>query len=1239
MPDQKFREILDRLPEGVSVIDKDMRILWVNKALRDKGFDIEGCKGRHCHIVYKQNNEVCKGCPAVEVFRTGKEVRVTEKGADGKEYEVTALPVKESGEVARVIEIVRESQKEDIEERAARLSNVKCQSFIENAEDIIFMMNKECRVVSLNQKAAHSLGRNAEEIMGKTMHELFPPKIAERQCANVLKVFRTGESSSYIRVSEMCRKVAWLNTSLNPVKDIHGNIEAVLGISRDITEQKRAEESLKESEEKLRIATENITEAFFAKDINRKYMIINTAAARMVGLPAAKIIGKTAEQIFSKKDAKTIRKVDEMNLSGQKIDRVETVFFRGQERFLHTIQNPLKDRDGKIIGIVGTVTDITEERKAEQALMAEKQWSETLLQSAPSIMICLGEKSKILLFNKAAEKITGYNAEDVMGKSWIDLFIPKKQRKELYGVWEKIVKGKLTLHNYENPIITKKGEEKLIYWNNTFLSQNHKFRMVFSIGQDVTEKRWAEKALKASENRYRRLFESAKDAILIVDVDSGQIVDANPFVQDLLGYSHKEFLGKKLWEIGFLKDIVANKKNFRELQKKKYIHYEDLPLETKSGKEIHVEFVSNVYPINGKSVIQCNIRDITERHAAEKALMQSEQKYRSFVENFQGIAYNAYTNGIPIFFHGAVKRITGYTEKDFKKGKPRWDQIILKEDFKKIQKSWKDLATKPDYSTSREYRILTKDKKIRWIHELIRNTCDESGKLKLLQGTLYDITDQKRADEKIKESRNMLRLVFDTIPVRVFWKDRNLNYLGCNKLFAKDAGVKEPKDLIGKDDYQMGWKEQADIYRADDRAVISTGKEKLNYEEPQTTPSGEKIWLRTSKRPLKDPKGDIIGMLGVYEDITEKKKAEQALKESEERYRNIFSSANDIIFLINKKGVIIDANKRLKEIAGYSREEILGKSISQLRKIMPLSSIATLLKNFMKRIVGIDMPPYEVQLRTKSGELRDFEINAVALRSGKNITGDLAILRDTTERNRSRIDLQKAYESLKEVDKLKSSIIRDTTHEFKNPISKIKMISSLMNEELAKTKPDKKRVSYYLDIIRINSDRFLKEITNVLQLSRLQSMEHLEKEKIDICSIGHSVLDELNLDIKSKGLKLRLNVSKRNYLIGNKEFIRSLIRNLVENAIKFTDKGYIDITCKTAGKDLIISVADTGKGISKKNISTLFQPFTQADPSMSGVGIGLSICKKIVELHNGKIDVESKLGKGTKFTVTLPIKG
>ena len=318
----------------------------------------------------------------------------------------------------------------------------------------------------------------------------------------------------------------------------------------------------------------------------------------------------------------------------------------------------------------------------------------------------------------------------------------------------------------------------------------------------------AQALLQASELRYRRPFEAAKDGILILDAETSAIVDLNPFLCELLELSRAEVLGKKLWEIGPFKDVPPSKANFRELQETEYIRYENLPLETAKGHKIAVEFVSNVYRANGRSVIQCNVRDLTERERAEEALTASHQ---------------------------------------------------------------------------------------------------------LIEG------------------------VINAIPAGVFWKDKNLVYLGCNTAFARDAGFADPKDVIGRDDYALVWREQADLYRNDDRQVIERGRSRVLVEEPHTTPEGNTITVLTSKTPLRNSKGEISGVIGTYMDLSELKQAEQALRASEVRYRRLFESATDgILILEARTGTIVDVNPFLVELLGSSRETLLGRKVWELESFKGL---------------------------------------------------------------------------------------------------------------------------------------------------------------------------------------------------------------------------------------------------------------------------------------------------------------
>ena len=202
---------------------------------------------------------------------------------------------------------------------------------------------------------------------------------------------------------------------------------------------------------------------------------------------------------------------------------------------------------------------------------------------------------------------------------------------------------------------------------------------------------------------------------------------------------------------------------------------------------------------------------------------------------------------------------------------------------------------------------------------------DETGKVMGVFAAARDITQRKSVEAELANSHNLLIAIINTLPLRVFWKDRNLRYLGCNTSFAHDAGMEQPADVIGKDDNQMAWSGQAKLYQADDRIVMESGIAKLNFEEPQTTPSGQLIWLRTSKVPLRNQDNEIIGLLGIYEDITEHKSAKDKLEQLMSEQQAMLD--NELVGIVRSRNRrIVWNNKAMERIFGYGPGELDGQS-------------------------------------------------------------------------------------------------------------------------------------------------------------------------------------------------------------------------------------------------------------------------------------------------------------------------
>jgi len=286
-------------------------------------------------------------------------------------------------------------------------------------------------------------------------------------------------------------------------------------------------------------------------------------------------------------------------------------------------RNLLREYENLEQRVIERTEDLTQMNAALQK--SETRYRLLFERSGEGIFIFEAEgedRGRIIEVNNTGAAMHGYLPEELLNLKITDLDVAE-DLPVTPARFEDILRGKWIGGEINH--MRKDGSEFPLDFQAGLLElDGHNY--VFYVMRDISERRRIRDALEASETRYRRLFETTHDGILILDADTGQIVEVNPFLIDMLGFSHEQFLGKKIWEIGVFRDIVANKDNFKELQRQEHIRYENLPLETSDGRNIAVEFVSNIYTVENKKIIQCNIRDITARKSAEEALLQVNRK-------------------------------------------------------------------------------------------------------------------------------------------------------------------------------------------------------------------------------------------------------------------------------------------------------------------------------------------------------------------------------------------------------------------------------------------------------------------------------------------------------------------------------------------------------------------------------------------------------------------------------------
>ena len=427
--------------------------------------------------------------------------------------------------------------------------------------------------------------------------------------------------------------------------------------------------------------------------------------------------------------------------------------------------------------------------------------------------------------------------------------------------------------------------------------------------------------LQVSEIRYRRLFESARDGILILDAVSRRITDANPFMVELLGYSRDEFLGKELWEIGLFKDKDESQAAFRELQGVGYIRYEDLPLQTKAGKPWHVEFISNVYHEAGRSVIQCNIRDITERRKAEERLKQSEQWLRKIFEtSHEGILVEE--NERIHYVNKSYLQLFGYDDAEELIGR-HISVVISPEDVERLLGYGKSRLRGEHPPSEYEFKGRRKDGSTVEV--------EASASASHVEGCIYittmirDITGRKRAEAALRDAQERLLQAMDAAKMFSWEMNPKTQQFSFSQNVERAMGFTFPKEIINNPIGNHLHPDDAEQAIRKTLHAVETGEpyeDTMRMINPHT---GEIVWMHSQGILAKNADGEPR-FVGIAQNITERKQAE----ETKFFLASIVESSEDSMITVNFDGVITSWNRAAETLYGYSANEAIGKPLTQL---------------------------------------------------------------------------------------------------------------------------------------------------------------------------------------------------------------------------------------------------------------------------------------------------------------------
>jgi two-component system, cell cycle sensor histidine kinase and response regulator CckA len=505
----------------------------------------------------------------------------------------------------------------------------------------------------------------------------------------------------------------------------------------------REKESLERPSARCETILREIPDIVMEVDANNVYTWANRIGLEFFG---DDVIGRRASD-FSVGEQDTHQKAEPLLAGDSATFCVESWQRRkdGQRRLLAWWCRALVDATGRVTGALSTARDVTESKRAEDKLRESEESYRCIFENSnvgESITQLTGEVQA----NRALCDLLGYSPAELRHQRWQSLTHPEDVA-PTQRMLDALLAGEQDSARFTKRYLRKDGS---VVWADvsTTLRRDQAGRPLcfMTMAIDITGQGRAEEALVASETRYRRLFEAAKDGILILDAATGVVVDANPFLIDLLGCPRERLLGRAIWDLGFLRDVIANQDMFLELQQQEYVRYEHLPLSAVDGRHIDVEFVSNVYLVNHEKVIQCSIRDITERTRADRELRESKQLLDSIVESVPLMLFLKEAQDLRfVVFNKAGEELLGYDRKDLL-GKNNLDLFPPDQAAFFMAKDREVLAAGQPLDIPEE-PILTARKGKRLLHT--RKVCIKGtdGVTKYLLGISEDITEHRRAEE------------------------------------------------------------------------------------------------------------------------------------------------------------------------------------------------------------------------------------------------------------------------------------------------------------------------------------------------------------------------------------------------------------------------------------------------------------------------------------------------------------
>jgi len=927
------------------------------------------------------------------------------------------------------------------------------------------------------------------------------------------------------------------------------------------------------------------------------------------------------------------------------------------------------------------LTEITERKQAEEMLKESQARFAAIFQTNPgAIALTRLEDNRLVDVNQAWQEATGYTRAEAIGHTPLELnlWVDPAQRERLVNALRQYGKAR-----GEIQIRRKTGEVRDLLMSAEQIELVGE-RYLLTMAQDITEHKQAEEALRVALAKYQTLFDSFPLGITVSD-EAGNILETNPMAGQLLGVPQEEHTQRNIdgaeWRIVRPDGTPMPPGEYasvRALKKQRRVENVELGIVKPDDTTTWLSVTAAPLPLEGYGVV-VTYGDITERKRAEAALRESEERHRQVSALMSDYIYcglaSADGGSVIEWVSGAFERITGYSMEEVNCLPGGFSALLLPEDFVHVIRQQPRLFEQGSLST--EYRIRRKDGEVLWLRDYMRFVSGTGfGKPAKLLGAVQDITERKQAEEEINSARAFLEMIVNMSPFAMWISDMNGTVTRVNRSLCEAINLTET-EIVGK--YNVLKDENLEI-----QGVMPAVRAVFERHEPArfiipwkaanagdaSFSSARNMHIDVSMFPILDTKGVLTNVVCQWVDITERKRAEEALRESEEKYRHLFSllrrmadTMPDMLWAKNCNFEYIFANQSTCKnlLNAADTEEPLGKTdlffAMRERQSHPDTPDWHTFGELCRDSDSITMQELTLmqfdEFGNVKGEFLYLDVHKAPLFDADGqLIGVVGSARDVTARKKAEEQLAHYTEKLEEMVEARTRELREAQeklirqeklavlgqlaggvgHELRNPLAVIN--NAVYFLKLIQPQADEK-VKEYLRLIERETHNADKIINDLLDFSRVKSMQ---REPASVADLLARVLERFPAPA---AVQVTLDLpGDLPPVYADPRQVEQVLGNLVVNACQAMPQGgQLSVFSEQCSVDseqwVLIRVKDTGVGIPPENLDKIFEPLFTT--KVKGIGLGLAVSQKLIEANGGRLEVQSAPGMGSTFTLYLPV--